>query len=388
MPTNPHFTTDADKWQAIYSADNAYRDEGAISSLASLLRAVCLITVLGYGIAFVFAILPVTQRLFSLDYGFVESLNKGQITESLRDAFRKQGWVLTETTSLIQQPHPGNTWLLQDVNIQYIIRVRGQALTVSGKKNGIIFLLRNINIKKYLFRLDLELIESLDANLTTESLRMAFQKNDHPLGNDPIVVIEQAGGKWLVIDADRRYLIRNEQQSLMVYYQWRELTFLGAFALTVLSILVIFIWVGKIAFLPTQGFFREFYIPPDNIEDKNVITYRAGSRTKLPMPFSEWFSSLSQFKYVLVQNGEFLKKDEWTTWLACNLGGPLLLIVFDGSALYIERGNRFSRIVGPGAAYLERYETIKYAVDLRAKVKTDKIEVWTKDGILRYTQFL
>jgi regulator of protease activity HflC (stomatin/prohibitin superfamily) len=69
--------------------------------------------------------------------------------------------------------------------------------------------------------------------------------------------------------------------------------------------------------------------------------------------------------------------------MARNLGGPLLLVVFDGCALYLERGNRFSRIVGPGEhlPFLEQYETIKYVVDLRPKVKTGDVTVWTKDGI-------
>jgi regulator of protease activity HflC (stomatin/prohibitin superfamily) len=59
------------------------------------------------------------------------------------------------------------------------------------------------------------------------------------------------------------------------------------------------------------------------------------------------------------------------------------LIIFNGSALYLERGNRFSRVVGPGEhiPFLEWHETIKYVVDLHPKVKTDKFDVWTKDGI-------
>lgn len=69
--------------------------------------------------------------------------------------------------------------------------------------------------------------------------------------------------------------------------------------------------------------------------------------------------------------------------MACHLGGPLTLIVFDGCALYLERGGRFSRVVGPGekAPFLELHETIKYVVDLRPKVKMDNISAWTKDGI-------
>jgi regulator of protease activity HflC (stomatin/prohibitin superfamily) len=51
--------------------------------------------------------------------------------------------------------------------------------------------------------------------------------------------------------------------------------------------------------------------------------------------------------------------------------------------LYLERGNRFSRIVGPGdkIPFLEWYETIKYVVDLRPKIKDGNFDVWTKDGI-------
>ena len=91
----------------------------------------------------------------------------------------------------------------------------------------------------------------------------------------------------------------------------------------------------------------------------------------------------SQFLYIIAKDGEIDKKDKWPAWSACNLGGPLSLIVFDGSALYLERGNRFSRVVGPGEKipFLEWYETIKYVVDLRPKMKTDKFDVWTKDGI-------
>ena len=85
----------------------------------------------------------------------------------------------------------------------------------------------------------------------------------------------------------------------------------------------------------------------------------------------------------MAKEGESIKSDQWPAWIARNLGGPLLLIVFDGCALYLERGNRFSRIVGPGdkVPFLEWYETIKYVVDLRPKVREDKFDVWTKDGI-------
>lgn len=159
------------------------------------------------------------------------------------------------------------------------------------------------------------------------------------------------------------------------------LLILGIAVITSILVYAAFKYLEKVAFRHAEKFFVEFYLPPEGINASEIINYRLGDRIKLPMPFSELFKSISQFKYVLVQNGDILNKNDWPAWLACNIGGPILLIVFDGSALYIERGNHFSRVVGPGVSFLERYETIKYAVDLRTKSKTDSFAVWTKDGI-------
>lgn len=62
-------------------------------------------------------------------------------------------------------------------------------------------------------------------------------------------------------------------------------------------------------------------------------------------------------------------------------GWHAILVIMDGTALYLERGNCFSRVVGPGVAFLEKYETIKEAVDLRPQTYKNKVEAWTKDGI-------
>jgi hypothetical protein len=71
--------------------------------------------------------------------------------------------------------------------------------------------------------------------------------------------------------------------------------------------------------------------------------------------------------------------DHPVTWL----GGPATLIIFDGFALYLERGNRFSRVVGPGKEipFLELYETVRAIVDIRPRVKNGRVSAWTKDGI-------
>jgi regulator of protease activity HflC (stomatin/prohibitin superfamily) len=142
---------------------------------------------------------------------------------------------------------------------------------------------------------------------------------------------------------------------------------------------LIFGVMQRAAFRVASSFLAEFYRPPEDINPKDVINNRFYGVSKLPPPLN----ILLKFPYVLVKDGEIDRKDRWQSWSACNLGGPIRLIIFDGSALYIERGNRFSRVVGPGEKipFLEWYETIKYVVDLRPKVKADSFEAWTKDGI-------
>jgi regulator of protease activity HflC (stomatin/prohibitin superfamily) len=155
----------------------------------------------------------------------------------------------------------------------------------------------------------------------------------------------------------------------------------GMIALTILIVLVSLIATILIgAFRYASSFFSEFYIPPKDINPSQIINFRLfGLLRPLPPPLNV----MTQIMYIIAKDGELEKKDKWTAWMACHLGGPLTLIVFDGCALYLERGGRFSRVVGPGekAPFLELYETIKYVVDLRPKVKMDNISAWTKDGI-------
>ena len=153
--------------------------------------------------------------------------------------------------------------------------------------------------------------------------------------------------------------------------------------LAIAILLLFFLLFTMIVFIPAthfaSKFFTEFYRPPSTVDPSKIINYRLFGISKLPPPLNMF----SPFSYIIAKDGEIDKKNKWPAWSACNLGGPLNLIVFDGSALYLERGNRFSRVVGPGEhiPFLEWYETIKYVVDLHPKVKTDKFDVWTKDGI-------
>jgi len=153
--------------------------------------------------------------------------------------------------------------------------------------------------------------------------------------------------------------------------------------LAIACLLLFFLLFVLTAFVPANHFaskfLTKFHNLPSTVDPSKIINHRLFGISKLPPPLNKF----SESPYIIAKNGEIDKKDKWTGWIVRHLGGPINLIVFDGNALYLERGNRFSRIVGPGEkiSFLEWYETIKYVVDLRPQIKTGNIEVWTKDGI-------
>ena len=151
------------------------------------------------------------------------------------------------------------------------------------------------------------------------------------------------------------------------------------FIILVLVVFMMFAAIQSFAIRFAADFLREFHKFPGDMNAAQLINNRLYGRLKLPPPLN----MLIRFNYLLVKDGEIAKADHWPAWSARNLGGPLLLIIFDGNALYLERGNRFSRVVGPGdpSPFLEWYETIKYVVDLRPRIHVGEVTAWTKDGI-------
>ncbi len=154
---------------------------------------------------------------------------------------------------------------------------------------------------------------------------------------------------------------------------------LAVFLASLLAFLLFASLTTRPAYRVAQSFFQEFYAPPEGVSPAKIINYRFFGRMYLPPPLDLF----SQFRYLIARDGDIANKEDWPAWMAFHLGGPLSLILFDGHALYLERGNRFSRVVGPGekTAFLEWYERVKYMVDYRPKVKVDSFDAWTKDGV-------
>ena len=129
------------------------------------------------------------------------------------------------------------------------------------------------------------------------------------------------------------------------------------------------------AFKLSEQFIVNFYLPPDDLKLRPLISRRLFGVP--PMP--EGAKESIKYPFITLRKVEELAKDHWARWL----GGPATLVIYDGLALYLERGKQFSRVVGPGLPMplLERYETIKAIIDLRPQIKVVEVTTWTKDGI-------
>jgi hypothetical protein len=91
------------------------------------------------------------------------------------------------------------------------------------------------------------------------------------------------------------------------------------------------------------------------------------------------------YPYALITEGAVRERDRGKFLAQRQLGGPGRLIVFNDSAVVLERHGRITRVAGPGAVFLERFERIREIIDLRPQVKTFPVEgvvVVTSDGIL------
>jgi hypothetical protein len=152
--------------------------------------------------------------------------------------------------------------------------------------------------------------------------------------------------------------------------------YLSLFKMCAVILLPAVILLAWLLFILKQGrdLVSAVYQPP---ADEKITPLILRKLLGVP-PFPPPLNTLLKYPFVVIREAE-LAENHWTRWF----GGPATLVIYDGIALYLERGNKFSRVVGPGAQMplLERYEKIKEVVDLRPQTREGTIEPWTKDGI-------
>jgi hypothetical protein len=132
-----------------------------------------------------------------------------------------------------------------------------------------------------------------------------------------------------------------------------------------LLVLIILLFLFKLA----KDFAVRLYRPLDVSDLESRIWHR----------LLGWHGLFNFSNYVVINEPKLAPTSDWSTWL----GGPASLFIYDGFAVYLERGNCFSRVVGAGfpIPHLDARETIKAIVDLRPHIQDASANAWTKDGI-------
>jgi SPFH domain/Band 7 family protein len=145
--------------------------------------------------------------------------------------------------------------------------------------------------------------------------------------------------------------------------------------IVVISSPLIAVLIGLLfIFRQSNLFIRSFYQPKEDEKLGPLIQRKLLGVPPLPPPLH----SIFKYPFIVIRKPQ-LDDTHWARWF----GGPATLVIHEGNAVYLERGNAFSRVVGPGLpmAFLDRYERIKEVVDLRSQTKIGEIMPWTKDGI-------
>jgi regulator of protease activity HflC (stomatin/prohibitin superfamily) len=127
-------------------------------------------------------------------------------------------------------------------------------------------------------------------------------------------------------------------------------------------------------FKQAATFVHAFYQPAEDEKLGRLIGRKLLGVVPVPPPLHNVF----KYPFVVLREPK-LAENHWARWF----GGPATLVIYDGIAVYLERGNKFSRVVGPGLpmSFLEQNERIKEVVDLRPQTRTGEVKPWTKDGI-------
>lgn len=140
--------------------------------------------------------------LFSLGLDRVAELDRGEISAGLREQFQSSGQALGESAR-VAVGQVGSSWTLAEGNREYYVRRENQTLIVYAEM--------------YLFAMEANLAADLDAGKVSDRLRAQFQAHEQVLTRAGRVEVEQRGNRWLVFEADRKFYVRKEGQSLAVY---------------------------------------------------------------------------------------------------------------------------------------------------------------------------
>lgn len=172
--------------------------------------------------------------------------------------------------------------------------------------------------------------------------------------------------------------------AISILYGWVGRTKDTVYNISLIAILVLMpltlsYWgLSRLSHLSEQ-LFTDFYAPTDEVSPnvKQLVKNRIQGIPPAPSVLQGIIRSLEYPKIVIREDGQIKPEQRWVKWL----GGPANLVISDGIAAYLERGNKFSRVVGSGIVHLERFENIRAIIQLTPQRSEAQLKASTKDGI-------
>lgn len=145
-------------------------------------------------------------------------------------------------------------------------------------------------------------------------------------------------------------------------------------AISLIMIPLVFAGFGiSYLFKSAATFLEHFHNISTHAKAKEVASLQIMGKPAFPPPLSNLF----KFGEVTVKDGKLEPPDHWSSII----GGPVRLKIQPGNALYIERGGKFSRVIGQGQAFLHWDERIATTVNVGPQYEPFHTIAWTKDGI-------
>lgn len=105
----------------------------------------------------------------------------------------------------------GKQWLINDRDTTQVYEIR------YNKNKLDVFQQSKYPIQRYLFKVDLASLETLDKGELTSDIRQGFSELKAPLSPNAMLSTEEIGLKWKVTDGKQLYRIHNVENSLKVY---------------------------------------------------------------------------------------------------------------------------------------------------------------------------
>ena len=148
--------------------------------------------------------------------GFIHSVNlKPQIYldgETIPEEWRREFGsydILLSQDATVSVEETDSKWLVTDKDSRYSIRKEGNKVDI--------YLGTDLEKTSLIFSVDLDLPGELDKSTIPEYLRQRLENNGTSFSSDAIVVVEEPGSKWAIVDKGRRYPIAKENNSLDIY---------------------------------------------------------------------------------------------------------------------------------------------------------------------------